>query len=189
MILERLHRWLPEFIRILAVPMMVAAFITVLVSPLESVSSYGAFGGILLAGFVGILLLVMYHLAWHANDPRFVRMTNIWLGDLFTSSYYATTLYRLYPHGESGDWFQVVAKTRGGRQYFQSRETLLFDLDMLDEDGEEFPVICASEAMAVERAKALNRALSVQRKTVAGLVLLFIGVVLEAGGIDISLLT
>lgn len=83
----------------------------------------------------------------------------------------------------------MVVKTRGKTQYYQNQDTFEFNLTYHDLENRKRPMVNSTREMSELEAAGLNRALSIRRKTVGGFIIIFIGVVLEAAGVDISILT
>ena len=106
-----------------------------------------------------------------------------------SASYFATEWHDDVLNPDSKTVLHVVAKTRGGQQYYQNTETLAFDLSWHDLADRVRPMVNPSQGLSVLEAEGRNRALSVQRKALSGGLLLLLGVVLEAAGVDISILT
>ena len=110
--------------------------------------------------------------------------------DLASASYYATEWHDDVINPAAPEVFNVVAKTRGKMQYYQSQKDFAFNLTWFDLKSGNRPMINDTPEMSQLEAEALNRALSIRRKTVTGIVLLMLAVVPEAAfGIDISILT
>ena len=120
-----------------------------------------------------------------------------WLLDLLSASYYAGMIdYKDInpeyedPKPERMGELSIVVKTRGGQQYYQSSVTMSWELTWDDIRNRKRVKINPNHELSVVEAEGRNRALSVQRKTVSGAIVLFLAFVLEAiVGLDISLLT
>lgn len=124
----------------------------------------------------------------------FDRPCQLWSAilDLASASYFATEWHDSVIDPDAQERLQVVAKTRGTTQYYQDPTTFAFDLTWHDLEKRKRPMINPTREISELEAAALNHALSVRRKTVStavGAVLLTIGIILEAVGRDISLLT
>ena len=119
------------------------------------------------------------------------RILQLWSAalDLMSASYFATEWHDEVLNDESDQVLQVVVKTRGKTQYYQNQETFEFNLTYHDLANYKRPMVNSTATMSELEAAALNRALSIRRKAVGGLIVLGTGVVLEACGVDISLLT
>ena len=92
-----------------------------------------------------------------------------WVLDLSSASYYATEWHDDVINPEAPEVFNVVAKTRGKMQYYQNQSDFAFDLTWFDLKNGERPMINPTSSMSELEAAALNRALSIRRKTVSGI--------------------
>lgn len=118
--------------------------------------------------------------------------------DLLSASYYPGLIdYKdCNPNYEDDDpkrdgEFSVVVKTRGGQQYYQSSETMAWEITWDDIcDKGVAPRYNPTERLSELEADGRNRALSVQRKAYFGGAVILSGVVLETVfNVDISFLT
>ena len=112
-----------------------------------------------------------------------------WSQDIVSASYFATEWHDDVLNPDSETVLHVVAKTRGGQQYYQNDETLAFDLSWHDLAGRVRPMVNPNQRLSELEAEGRNRALSVQRKALSGGLVLLVGLVLEVAGVDISILT
>lgn len=127
--------------------------------------------------------------AWIKRTRRRLWETGL---DLASASYFATEWHDEVLNPESDTVLQVVVKTRGKTQYYQNQDTFEFNLtyhDLANRACPARPMVNSTREMSELEAAGLNRALSIRRKTIGGFVIVFIGVVLEAVGVDISILT
>lgn len=112
--------------------------------------------------------------------------------DIASASYFATEWHDSVINPEAPEVLQVVAKTRGKTQHYQNPTTFAFDLTWHDLQDRKRPMVNPTREVSELEAAALNHALSVRRKTIStagGAVFLTIGIILEAVGRDISILT
>ena len=127
----------------------------------------------------------MWHVYWGLASP---------IADLVSASYFATEWHdevidpSLIASGAQ-TVHQVVAKTRGKTQYYQDKATFAFNLTWHDLKDGNRPMANPTREISELEAAALNHALSVRRKAAGGIIILLTGVLLEAFGVDISLLT
>lgn len=113
-----------------------------------------------------------------------------WHLDLVSASYYASEFHYSDINPESNTILQLVVKTRGGQQYYQSAATMSWDLSWRDVVNRARVMDNTSRRLSVLEAAGRNRALSVQRKAYALALFLIVGIVLErVFDVDISLLT
>lgn len=124
--------------------------------------------------------------AWGKHAPRRLWETGL---DLASASYFATEWHDEVLNPESKTILQVVVKTRGKTQYYQNQDTFEFNLTYHDLANRKRPMVNSTREMSELEAAGLNRALSIRRKTVGGFIIVFIGVILDAAGVDISILT
>lgn len=113
-----------------------------------------------------------------------------WHLDIVSASYYASEFHYSEFDPECKTVISLVAKTRGGQQYYQSATTMSWSLSR-DDVLNYAPVMDNScHELSLVEAEGRNRALSVQRKSYALTLLLITGIVLElAFDVNISLLT
>lgn len=121
-------------------------------------------------------------------------LSQLWpaLLDIASASYFATEWHDSVINPEAPEVLQVVAKTRGKTQHYQNPTTFAFDLTWHDLQARKRPMFNPTREVSELEAAALNHALSVRRKTIStvgGAVFLTIGIILEAVGRDISILT
>ena len=141
------------------------------------------------------LTLIKVVLAWLLRGLKRLWAYHL---DLLSASYYSGMLdykdcdpnYQDEDPERNGE-FSVVVKTRGGQQYYQSDETMAWELTWDDICGKgKIPKYNPTDRLSELEAEGRNRALSIQRKTYLGGAFIFIGIILEAlFNLDISLLT
>lgn len=121
-------------------------------------------------------------------------LSQLWpaLLDIASASYFATEWHDSVINPDAPEVLQVVAKTRGKTQHYQNPTTFAFDLTWHDLQNRKRPMFNPTREVSELEAAALNHALSVRRKTIStagGAVFLTIGIILEATGRNISILT
>ena len=150
----------------------------------EGVSEWAVIAAVFATGnsvLLGMFVAFMF--------PHLPLTLYVWLCDLFASSYFATWWKEPDCEEDSCPGHAVVAKTRGGRQYYQNRASNLFDLGPRELEEGNHPIVCKDLESAKDEAAARNHALSVQRKAVAGSILIAVGIGLEVAGFNIGILT